>query len=80
MEIENELEGTFRRFFHNPEIRLERSTTAFDIDGWDSLANINLILTIESDFKIKIHASEVIRFRNVGDLIDLIAKKRQVTS
>jgi acyl carrier protein len=42
------------------------------VDGWDSLAHIRLILTVEKAFKIKLSTSEIGKLENVGDLVALI--------
>jgi acyl carrier protein len=46
--------------------------SAKDVDGWDSLTHIRLILTIEKTFKIKFSTSEIGKLENVGDLVALI--------
>jgi len=49
--------------------------TARDVDGWDSLAHVRLLLTIERKFQIKFSAPEVGGLRSVGDLVSLVAHK-----
>jgi acyl carrier protein len=71
----NSLQDIIREFFRDPAIKIERNTTAFDIAGWDSMANLKLMFKIEEVFNVKISAGEVILLRNVGDLLDLINKK-----
>ena len=51
--------------------------TARDFDGWDSLANIRLLLTIERKYQIKFSASEIGDLKKVGDLVQLIARKKK---
>jgi len=46
--------------------------TADDIEGWDSITNIRLMLTVEKSFKIKLSASEIGKLNNVGELVMLI--------
>lgn len=57
------------------DIALSRETTAADIDGWDSLANVRFMLALERHFKVRFAAAEVARLSNVGDLLDLIASR-----
>jgi acyl carrier protein len=52
--------------------------TADDVDGWDSLSHVNLILTIETRFNIKFTQKELLTFKNVGDLMDCIRRKLTV--
>ena len=69
------LTGVFRSVLGNETLILSRATTAQDVDGWDSLMHINLIVAIEREFKIRFTTREITALRNVGDLMDLIARK-----
>jgi acyl carrier protein len=64
-----------RKVFDDATLAVDRTTTAQDVDGWDSLTHINLIVAVEREFKIRFTTSEVQGLKNVGDLIDLIARK-----
>lgn len=66
------LTGIFDDIFDIGPLKLTPETTARDIDGWDSLAHIRLIITVEKEFKIKFSASEVGKLEKVGDLVKLI--------
>ncbi len=61
--------------FNVDDLTLSPSTTAADIDEWDSLHHIRLIIAIERKFKVKFKNSEVEALKNVGDLIKLIDQK-----
>lgn len=74
-EIYNQLNKVFRDLFDDESIELTPQTSADDIEGWDSLAHINLIVAIESKFKIKFKTAEIESLRNVGHLVDVIAHK-----
>jgi acyl carrier protein len=63
-------------FFDDDLIRLNEKSTAGDIEDWDSLAQVGLILLIEKEFKFKFNASEVGNLENVGAMIDLIFIKQ----
>lgn len=65
----------FREVFDDEEITLSREMTADDVDGWDSLSHVNLIVTIEVRFNIKFSQKELLTFKNVGDLMDSIQNK-----
>jgi len=73
--IKSRLESVFRDLFDNPGLTLTRETTAADVEDWDSLNHVNLIVAIEKAFKIRFTTAEVSGLENVGELIDLIAKK-----
>jgi acyl carrier protein len=57
------------------EIKVTPELSAKDVDGWDSLTHIRLILTIEKKFKIKFSTSEIGKLENVGDLVALINER-----
>jgi acyl carrier protein len=62
----------FEDVFDEDTIKITPELSAKDVDGWDSLTHIRLILTIERAFKIKFSTSEIGRLENVGDLVRLI--------
>ncbi len=62
-------------FFDDDSIIARSGLTADDVDGWDSLAHVRLLLTIGRAFKIDFSAAEITSFKNVGDLADAIAAK-----
>lgn len=62
----------FEDIFDEESIKVTPELSAKDVDGWDSLTHIRLILTIEKAFKIKFSTSEIGKLENVGDLVVLI--------
>ncbi len=62
----------FEDVFDEDSIKVTSELTAKDVDGWDSLTHIRLILTVEKAFKIKFSTSEIGKLENVGDLVALI--------
>ena len=56
-------------------IRLSPETTAADVPGWDSFNHINLIISIEAEFRIKFQTAEMETMHNAGALVDRIEKK-----
>lgn len=69
------LTQVFRNVFKNNAIEITRSTTAADIDQWDSITHLDLITAVEEDFTIEITGFDVMGLKNVGDLLDLIQRK-----
>ena len=69
------LEDIFKEVF-DEDITLNRETTADDIDNWNSLNHIRLIVTIELAFKVKFNAQEIDSLQNVGEFVDLLESKK----
>jgi acyl carrier protein len=69
------LNSIFRMVFDNEDINLRPEMTANDVDGWDSLSHVNLILAVEKGFGIRFTQRELLTFRNVGDLLHSIEIK-----
>ena len=74
-QILEEVQAIFREVLDNEEIVLASETTADDIEEWDSLTHIQLIVAIEKHFKIRFTSREILSWQNVGQLIDSIAAK-----
>jgi len=65
----------FRDVFDDPSIALTPTTTAADIEGWDSFAHVNLIVAIELHFGLKFRTAEIEGLRNVGEMVRVIERK-----
>jgi acyl carrier protein len=76
-EIDGQLTGIFRRLFDEPSLVLHDYMTAADVENWDSLNHVYLIVEVEKTFRIKFTLAEVQNLKNVGALIQLIAEKVQ---
>jgi acyl carrier protein len=70
------LTSIFREVFDDDELVLKPELTANDVDGWDSLVHIRLILSVHKAFGVKFSAVEMNRLKNVGDLIALTKHKQ----
>ena len=74
--IFEQLTQIFRDVFDDDEITISAETTAPDIEDWDSISNIQLLVTIEQAFNgIKFSTGEVANMKNVGEMVDAIKKK-----
>ena len=65
----------FREVFDDEELLVTPTTTASDVENWDSLSNIRLMVAMEMAFDIRLTAAEVSRLVNVGELAALIQSK-----
>ena len=59
----------------NSPVELTEESTSNDIEGWDSLAHINIILSIESFYRLTFSTTETLGMANVKELIDIILSK-----
>ena len=74
-EIYKSLDEVFQDVFDDESIHVEASTTADDIEDWDSLEQINIINQCEAEFGIKFNMKEVTSLKNVGEMINIILEK-----
>ncbi len=74
-EIFGRLNEVFRDVFDDDSISVTDTTTADDIEDWDSLEHINLVVAVEKEFGIKFNIGEVNTMKNVGEMVDIILKR-----
>lgn len=74
-EILAKVQEIFRDVLDNETIELTPQTTANDVEDWDSLSHIQLIVAIEKAFKIKFTSKEILSWSNVSEMIESIASK-----
>ena len=74
-EILKGVQDIFIDVLEDDDIVLNYNTTADDIEDWDSLNNILLIVEIEKKFKLKFKLEEIHSFKNVGEMCDYIFNK-----
>jgi len=58
--------------FETPNLKLRDETTAADVEGWDSIAHIQLMMRLEEEFDFRFSTAEISSVRNVGELVDRI--------
>ena len=75
MNQKERLQEIFRDIFDDEERIIREDMSANDIEDWDSLAQINLIIAIEKEFKVKFNLEEVSSLKNIGEMLELLSKK-----
>ena len=74
-EVYKKLDEVFQDVFDDETIHVDDSTTAEDIEDWDSFEHINLINAVEEAFGIKIKMNEVMKLENVGQMVNIIIER-----
>jgi acyl carrier protein len=73
--VYDRLTSVFREVFDEDDLVVSPHMTADDVDGWDSLNHIRLMLAVSNAFGVKFTALEIGALKNVGELADLIIRK-----
>ncbi len=71
-EVFQKLNEVFRDVFDDKDITVTDTTTADDIEDWDSLEHINLLAAVEQEFGIKFNMGQVVSMKNVGEMADIV--------
>jgi acyl carrier protein len=80
----DEVNSVIRDTFSDQAISVTEATTAEDVEGWDSLMHLNLVIALEKRFGVRFSTSEISRLKeegqNVGSLLHLIAAKKGISA
>jgi acyl carrier protein len=76
-QILTQVNDIFKDVLENDDIVLTPATTAADVEEWDSLNHIQLIVAIEKKFSIRFTTAEIYTWKNIGDMCAMIAQKTQ---
>jgi acyl carrier protein len=71
----NDLTAIFRDSLDNDSLTLAETTTAKEVEGWDSITHVLIVVAVEKRFRVKFTAREIQQLDNVGDLAALIRSK-----
>ena len=74
-EILQQLEVIFKNILDEENVTLTDLSTANDVEGWDSLTHIQLVVAIEKHFNIKFSSKEILSWKNVKEMVDSIFSK-----
>jgi acyl carrier protein len=72
----NDLTMIFRESLDNESLTLTEATTAKDVEGWDSITHVLIMVAVEKKFRVKFTAGEIQQLKNVGELAGLIRGKQ----
>ena len=75
-EILHTVTTIIREVLELPELTVTNSTSAEEVDEWDSMTHLQIITSIEAEFKVRFALGELQALKNVGDMIELIQKKQ----
>jgi acyl carrier protein len=75
MSVINELESVFEMVFDQTDLQIKPETTSNEVEGWDSMSHVTLLLAVEDHFKIEFKSFEIANLKNVGALVSLVEKK-----
>ena len=75
-EILDQIQDIFRDVLDNEDIVLADETTAEDIEEWDSLTHVQLVVAVEKHFKVKFTSKEILSWKNIGEMIESIISKQ----
>ena len=73
-EVFEEVRKIFRDNFDDDDLVIVDETNSSDIEDWDSIEHINLVIAMEKKFRLKFNIKEVGKLANVGEMVDLIVK------
>lgn len=74
-QILKEIKTIFAEILDDDELVLTPSTEATDVEGWDSLSHVLLVVAVEKHFKIRFSSKEIQSWKNIGELIESVVAK-----
>ena len=74
-EVLDKMNKIFVEVLNLDEVNLTDETTANDIDEWNSLAHMQIVVALEHEFGVKFKGREVMKWKNVGQIVDTILSK-----
>lgn len=77
-EINSKIQEIFRDVFQAPALVINPEMTANDVDKWDSLTHLTMIAKVEEAFGFRFKLKEMVKMKNVGDMLTIINEKVNV--
>jgi acyl carrier protein len=75
MDIKEQLQVIFREVFKDANLEISPEMTAHQVAHWDSITHLVMISKVEEVFNVKLKLKELMKLKNVGDLLNLLAEK-----
>ena len=75
-QIYERLSAIFRKIFEDETLVARPEMTASEVQRWDSLSHVDMIVMVEREFSIRVPTRDVIRLKNVGDLVHMIKTRK----
>lgn len=75
-DILDRIQDVVRDELDDDEIALTNETSASDVDGWDSLAHVRIVIAIEGEFGVRFDTGKITSLKNVGDLVALVEEAK----
>lgn len=75
-EILQQITRILRDILNNPTLVVDENTSADRIERWDSLAHVNILMTVERTFGVRFSLGEIKQLRNVGEMARLVEEKK----
>ena len=70
--LDDRLKDIVRDVLGDDQLQLDERTTAQDVAGWDSLAHINIMVSVETEYGVSFTTDQLGRFRDLGELQDFL--------
>jgi acyl carrier protein len=75
--IFSKMTDILRDIFEDPDLDVTAETNAKSVPGWDSMAQVKVLMAVEEEFDVRFSSREMDKLRNVGDLVAAVARHRQ---
>ncbi|MGE3342186.1 MAG: acyl carrier protein [Vicinamibacterales bacterium] len=76
MDVRQRFQRVFREVFDNNSIEVTDAMSAADVEEWDSLSHVQLVMALEKEFQLRFTTDEIIDLKNVGEFMALVTRKK----
>lgn len=75
MNVLEDIQQILRDIFDEEDLVITETTTADDIEDWDSLAQMNIMVSVSKHFRVKFSVEEIAGLHNIGELVKAVESK-----